>query len=226
MMSTLVFSSIEDTSYYFEIGHKITNFIIKISSQKLSGNVCLVLDIEDFLEHGVGYNAVSSRVMWVRLPVEKEVKTISFPLNIEKEIPMKARLTRLGSHEDDDLADDISIRISTPKGVINSDFIGSSTQPDFSGNSSSGTYSNVEFSRYINEDREDRLKWLLAFIRGHGHHYGPGITSHTQKDWKERLEHTTTLHEDCLELERRGLIRRHFENEHVVVWTPVERKKN
>jgi hypothetical protein len=70
------------------------------------------------------------------------------------------------------------------------------------------------------ETEEKNLMDLLAFIRGENHHYGEGITTHTQKDWIEYDDRTAKLHQDCLELERRGLLYRHYENDSVIVWIP------
>lgn len=44
---------------------------------------------------------------------------------------------------------------------------------------------------------------LLAFIRGKGHHHAGSIR--TRDDWPDQKE----LHQDCLALEERGLIKRY-----------------
>lgn len=63
---------------------------------------------------------------------------------------------------------------------------------------------------------------LLAFIRGEGHHYGKGITSHTiygsNPDWEGQRK----LHQACLELEAAGVIYRISESKGCVVWMPTE----
>lgn len=57
---------------------------------------------------------------------------------------------------------------------------------------------------------------LLAFIRGESHHWGSGLMT---RPW---LEEKRAIHEDCLELERAGLIYRYFETDKIIVWMPVE----
>jgi hypothetical protein len=64
---------------------------------------------------------------------------------------------------------------------------------------------------------EDGLKELLEFIQGKrpvGMH-GRGITTWPDHDSDQK-------HVACLELERRGLIKRHLDREAYVTWMPVE----
>lgn len=62
---------------------------------------------------------------------------------------------------------------------------------------------------------EADLAELLSLIQGKLHpHWGSGITSYYGTDWDQaRKARNDTLHAACLELERRGLIRRFREEE-------------
>lgn len=61
----------------------------------------------------------------------------------------------------------------------------------------------------------DDLEQLLKFIRGEIVHWGTGITTYSDVD------ESPSKHQACLELERMGLIYRHFERDDAVVWKPV-----
>lgn len=62
---------------------------------------------------------------------------------------------------------------------------------------------------------EENLGALLSFIRGEMFpHWGPGIYTYPLNDPDHK-------HKACLELEKRGLIQRHWEDEKQVVWKPV-----
>lgn len=60
---------------------------------------------------------------------------------------------------------------------------------------------------------------LLDMIRGVGKHQfiGPGVTSYPVGD-----ENNQKIHGLCLDLEQRGLIYRHDENDKAIVWMPTK----
>lgn len=57
---------------------------------------------------------------------------------------------------------------------------------------------------------------ILAFVRGEGKfsHYGKGITTYPERN--------DDKHSALLRLESLGVVRRHNESDHAVVWMPVE----
>ena len=60
------------------------------------------------------------------------------------------------------------------------------------------------------------LRALLAFIRGEGHPYGPGMRTHpASSDEGDRAKHGA-----CLELERRGPVGRRIDGPDLVSWIP------
>ncbi len=64
---------------------------------------------------------------------------------------------------------------------------------------------------------EADLNQLYGFIAGRGpwRHFGPGMRTHPEGDAQDRLKHDA-----CLELERRGRIKRKLEESGLVVWEP------
>lgn len=75
-------------------------------------------------------------------------------------------------------------------------------------------------TRAMDALHKQSLEGLLAFIRGEILPWlGPGIT--TYHDENESLPPgVCSKHDACLELERRGLIRRHISTDTAVTWLP------
>jgi hypothetical protein len=67
------------------------------------------------------------------------------------------------------------------------------------------------------EFTEDHLSFLLRFIRGEEQFslLGAGITTYSDRD-----ENNQRIYESCLELEKRGLIERHHDENNIIVWKP------
>jgi hypothetical protein len=69
----------------------------------------------------------------------------------------------------------------------------------------------------MEEDLADLEDFIYA--RGKYHRLGGGITTYTDK----ADERNRNLHEACLELERRGRIKRFNEGDGWVIWVPTEK---